>query len=332
MRFIQNLSPETIQLLQRIYQSSKHHRVRQRAQCILLSYQGYMINELAHSFPTRRSSDLNWFRNWESRRFAGLYDKQGKGRHQTFNQEQKEQIREWIKLYPKNLNKVIELIKQEFDLSTSRSTLKRILKSLKMTWRRIRKKVKGQPDLDIYQERKEALEILIEEDKEGVIDLRYYDESGFCLVPYIPYAWQEQGETIAIESGHSKRLNVLGFMNKRNELEAYTIEGSVDSAVVIHVFNEFCKTIEGPTVVVVDNASIHRSEAFQEELPKWEKEGLWVFYLPEYSPELNLIEILWRFMKYEWIEFWAYTSFDHLVQYVEGVIQGFGDKYKINFR
>ena len=84
-------------------------------------------------------------------------------------------------------------------------------------------------------------------------------------------------------------------------------------------------------MVVVDNASIHRSEAFQEALPKWENEGLWVFYLPEYSPQLNRIEILWRFIKYEWIEFWAYTSFDHLVQYVEGVIRDFGGKYKINF-
>ena len=84
-------------------------------------------------------------------------------------------------------------------------------------------------------------------------------------------------------------------------------------------------------MVVVDNASIHRSEALQEELPKWEKEGLWVFYLPQYSPQLNLIEILWRFIKYEWSAFWAYTSFDHLVQYVEGVIRDFGDKYKINF-
>jgi len=129
----------------------------------------------------------------------------------------------------------------------------------------------------------------------------------------------------------STGIAVLGFMNRRNDLEAYTIEGAVDSAVVIHFFNAFCKTIAGPTVVVVDNASIHRSEAFQEELPKWEKEGLWVFYLPEYSPQLNRIEILWRFIKYEWIEFWAYTSFDHLVQYVEGVIRDFGDKYKINF-
>src|SRR3989475_9299105 len=64
--------------------------------------------------------------------------------------------------------------------------------------------------------------------------------------------------------------------------------------------------MQGPTVVVMDNASIHTSEAFQEAIPKWEKKGLSIFYLPEYSPELNLIEILWRFMKYEWIEFWAY--------------------------
>ena len=80
--------------------------------------------------------------------------------------------------------------------------------------------------------------------------------------------------------------------------------------------------MQGPTVVVMDNASIHTSEAFQEEILKWEKQGLSIFYLPEYSPELNLIEILWRFMKYEWIEFWAYTSFAHLVQYVEEVIKG----------
>jgi len=30
----------------------------------------------------------------------------------------------------------------------------------------------------------------------------------------------------------------------------------------------------------------------------------------------------------EWIEFWAYTSFGHLVQYVEDVIKHFGVKYK----
>jgi transposase len=298
---------------------------------MLLSHQGYTIKELSNIFQVDRITIYHWFDHWESRRFAGLYDRKGKGRPPLFNQAQKEQIRDWIKRYPKNLNKIMAFIQQELNVSASKSTLKRVLKSMKLTWRRIRRKVEDQPDPETYQQKREALEILIAEDREGIIDLGYFDESGFCLVPYIPYAWQEQGETVSIESGHSKRLNVLGFMNRRNDLEAYTIEGAVDSTVVIHFFNAFCKTIEGPTVVVVDNASIHRSEAFQDALPKWEQEGLLVFYLPEYSPELNLIEILGRFIKYEWIEFWAYTSFDHLVQYVEGVIRDFGDKYKINF-
>jgi len=118
-----------------------------------------------------------------------------------------------------------------------------VLKSFEVSWRRMRKKVKNRPDPETYQEKREALETLIEEDREGIIDLRYFDASGFCLVPYIPYAWQEKGDTIAIESMPSKRLNVLGFMNKRHELDAYTFEGTVDSEVVIGCFDQFCEAI-----------------------------------------------------------------------------------------
>lgn len=331
MRCIQGLSAETTQLLQRIYKHSEHHRVRQRAHCVLLSFQGYTPKELAHIFHVDRITIYHWFDAWETRRFPGLYDRKGQGRLPSFTPEQKDEIRQWAKLFPKNLNQIGACIRDKFGLDVSKQTIKRVLKSFAVSWRRIRKQVPHRPAPEMYQEKREALETLIEEDREGIIDLRYFDESGFCLVPYIPYAWQEKGETIAIESRPSKRLNVLGFMNKRNELDAYTFESTVDSEVVIGCFDQFCEALQGPTVVVMDNASIHTSKAFQEEIPKWEKEGLSIFYLPEYSPELNLIEILWRFMKYEWIEFWAYTSFVHLVQYVEEVIKNFGEKYKINF-
>ncbi|MFB2833255.1 IS630 family transposase, partial [Aerosakkonemataceae cyanobacterium BLCC-F167] len=43
MRFIRDLTPETIKLLQRIYKQSAHYQVRERAHCILLSYQGKRI-------------------------------------------------------------------------------------------------------------------------------------------------------------------------------------------------------------------------------------------------------------------------------------------------
>jgi transposase len=45
----------------------------------LLSHQGYTIKELSNIFQVDRITIYNWFDHWESRRFAGLYDRKGKG-------------------------------------------------------------------------------------------------------------------------------------------------------------------------------------------------------------------------------------------------------------
>ncbi len=229
-------------------------------------------------FHVDRMTIYHWFDAWETRRFPGLYDRKGTGRLPSFTPEQKDEIRQWAKLFPKNLNKIGACIRDKFGLDVSKQTIKRVLKSFAVSWRRMRKKVKHRPDPETYQEQREALATLIEEEREGIIDLRYCDASGFCFVPSIPYAWQEKGETIAIESMPSKRVNVLGFLNKQNELDAYTFEGTVDSEVVIGCVDQFCEAMQGPTVVVMDNASIHTSEAFQEAIPKWERKGLSIFW------------------------------------------------------
>ncbi|WP_051786315.1 transposase [Endozoicomonas numazuensis] len=53
------------------------------------------------------------------------------------------------------------------------------------------------------------------------------------------------------------------------------------------------------TVVFVDNASIHTSHKFRAKGADWMIEKkLIVCFLPTYLPELNLIEILWRKLKY----------------------------------
>jgi len=50
MRFIHDVSNETVHVLQRFHKQSCHHRVRQRAHCILLSFQGDPTNDLADIF------------------------------------------------------------------------------------------------------------------------------------------------------------------------------------------------------------------------------------------------------------------------------------------
>src|SRR2546425_10676039 len=106
MRFIENVSQETLSMLQRIYKQSKHHRVRQRAHCILLSFQHHTTTELMEIFQVDRITIYHWFNAWESRHLVGLYDQAKQGRPPKCTPEQKAHIREWTKAYPKNLNKL----------------------------------------------------------------------------------------------------------------------------------------------------------------------------------------------------------------------------------
>jgi DDE superfamily endonuclease len=153
------------------------------------------------------------------------------------------------------------------------------------------------------------------------------------LTPYIPYAWQPIGSAIEIPtSTHRRRLNVLGFLNRHNDLYPYVIEGKVDTPVIVECFDQFSKQINKRTYVLLDNSPLHRSQEFIRHIPQWVKRGLIIKYLPPYSPELNLIEILWRFIKYHWLPFSAYMSFPCLVQAIEDILTRFGTDYTINFQ
>ena len=49
-----------------------------------------------------------------------------------------------------------------------------------------------------------------------------------------------------------------------------------------------------------------------ERLKYWQNRGLYIFYLPPYSPNLNIIERLWKELKARWLKPDDYSSFDSL--------------------
>jgi transposase len=127
---------------------------------------------------------------------------------------------------------------------------------------------------------------------------------------------------------------VLGFLSRNGTLKSYIADGKVNSDKVIEVFDDFTLLLVKPTVVILDNASYHKSKKFKANLSKWYNRGLTLMYLQPYSPQLNIIEILWKFMKYYWIEYTAYLSYDNLLEYVKKIFDNYGtkeDQYFINF-
>ncbi len=84
-------------------------------------------------------------------------------------------------------------------------------------------------------------------------------------------------------------------------------------------------------IVVLDNASIHRPESFQRKRLEWLDQRVHVVYLSTYPPELNLIKILWRQVKYAWLPLTAYESFATLCREVERILSGYGTECAISF-
>ena len=210
--------------------------------------------------------------------------------------------------------------------------MRRFLKKLGYGWKRFRKSLRKLQDKEEYEQKAAWLRQLVELSRTGYIDLFFADQSGFSMEGHVPYGWQPKGERIEMTPQRSKATQVFGLMHTDNRLQAYSCKGSMDSQAVIAFLDGFAGRLGRRTVVVLDNAPIHRSGQFLARAEEWERQGLLLFFLPKYSPHLNLIEILWRKVKYEWLEYERLKDQSRLDLELERILSQFGKQYKINFK
>jgi hypothetical protein len=121
---------------------------------------------------------------------------------------------------------VVQRLEQETQKRVSTKTIKRLLKK-RQVWKRLRKTLPTSPEPATYQRAQARIAALQAQERAGACELYYFDTSGFCLQPCIPYGWQPIGATIKLpQSSHKQRLNVLGFLKRDNTLVPYLVDGS----------------------------------------------------------------------------------------------------------
>lgn len=331
MRYVHPLTDEQRAFLEKTMKYDGSPRARARAHSLLLSVQGMVINDIAKIYQVDRDTVSTWITKWEQEGEASLHDQPRSGRPPKLTPEEQELAITYIKEEPRSLKQVVDRVAQKTAKRLSISALKRLAKRARLRWKRVRKSLKSRREPAAFAKCQRELAALQKQEDQDKIDLYYFDEAGFALDPSIPYAWQEPNSVIELPAMKYGRINVLGFMNRNNDLHAYMFEQSVHTGVVIACFDAFCTTLTKKTVVVIDNASIHTSEEFEDRMPYWKKQGLIIKYLPPYSPELNLIEILWERIKYTWLPFSAYQCLNALIEALENILSNVGSKYQITF-
>jgi len=165
----------------------------------------------------------------------------------------------------------------------------------------------------------------------GLLDLYFGDESAFSMNPKLPYAWSPQGERVKIFPLRDKKINLFGIFRPDNFCVTYESPENINSEFLTGRIDDFCQHLERPSVLVLDNAPTHRSAKFLAAVQKWMEKDLYVFFLPKYSPHLNLAETFWRKAKYEWLRPTDYGSFAKFKKKIKHIFTNIGLKYKIQF-
>jgi transposase len=330
-RFVNELSAEQREELRQAMKTG-NEQVRRRAHAVLLSARGYNVDQIANIYEVDRDTVSNWLDRWEDQGIAGLQDQAGRGRKPTLNEKEQKQAIKIVEQDPRSAKRSLSKIEAKTGKKISRDTLKRILKKGNKVWKRLRRSTRGKREEADFQAAKAELAGFQAQAEAGEIDLYYFDEAGFTLDPSVPYGWQTIGETIEMPAATSARINVLAFFSTDHRFHPFIFEQvSITSEIVVACFDHLSLMITKLTVVVMDQAPIHTSDEFKARLEEWEARGLYVYPIPAYSPELNLIEILWRMIKYHWLPLNAYESFKALLRALIEVLKGIGSKYQINF-
>lgn len=183
-----------------------------------------------------------------------------------------------------------------------------------------------------YEQKVRCLHTLLYLAAINEIDLYFGDESGFCLTPCIPYGWIKKGKHAPILSQRGARVNVFGLLGTDNKLLTYQRSGSLNADFIIQCVDSFSASITKPTIIVLDNASLHTCGLWEAKKEEWEQKGLYIFFLPKYSPHLNRIERFWKQVKYHWLKAEDYLSADALKQALYAIFSGFGTCFTLDFK
>ena len=129
-------------------------------------------------------------------------------------------------------------------------------------------------------------------------------------------------------SSGRKRHNVLGAFNGiTKKLLTVVNDSYINSGSVCEMLRLLRRTHLGEAItVVLDNAAYQRCKLVQglaEEL------GITLLFLPSYSPNLNLIERLWKFVKKQSLNNCYYETFDDFKSGINACLKNSDKKYKL---
>lgn len=135
----------------------------------------------------------------------------------------------------------------------------------------------------------------------------FVDAAHFVLAPFLGFVWSVARLFIQAPSGR-QRLNVLAALNAiTHELITVTNDSYITSSEVCQLLHQLAELyVSGPITIFLDNARYQHCRLVIDTATALRIE---LCFLPAYSPNLNLIERLWKFVRKQCLYSRYYADF-----------------------
>jgi transposase len=162
--------------------------------------------------------------------------------------------------------------------------------------------------------KQDELEPRLEEAKAGARAVFFMDVAHFVLSPLLGFLWSFVRLFIQAPSGR-QRFNVLGALNAiTHQVFTVTNQTYITAVQVCEVLTQLAALERGvPLTFVLDTARYQRGRRVVEHAASL---GIELLFLPPYSPNLNLIERLWKFVKKHCLYSKYYEKFEPFKQVI----------------
>jgi transposase len=172
----------------------------------------------------------------------------------------------------------------------------------------------------------DELQPLLKAAREGTGHVFFVDAAHFVFGTFLCCLWSFTRVFVRAASGR-QRFNVLGAWNAvTNTLTAVTNTTVVNTETMSELLEKIAaQGLVGPVAVVLDNARYQRNATVQ---ARAKTLGIDLVYLPSYSPNLNLIERLWRLIKRRTLYGKYYPAFAEFKAAIEQTVSDLPTKHK----
>ena len=242
-------------------------------------------------------------------------------------EEHRETLEDYFREHPPaTIKEAAAKIKELTGIERKESQVRAFLNGLGMKCRKVGMlPAKADPD-EQAAFKQDKLEPRLEEAKAGQRAVFFVDAAHFVLAPFLGLLWCFERVFIKAPAGR-QRFNVLGALNAiTHELIMVTNDSYINAESVRELLLKLAELNLGvPITLILDNARYQKCAVV---LDLAKSLNIEMLFLPAYSPNLNLIERLWKFVKKQCLYSIYYPDFASFKQAIVECLSQTDTKHK----